>query len=142
MLRKVLVCFTTLVLVGASLVPEDALAFRGGGRSIGYHGRASSFGGGTARSVHGYHGGRYAVAGRGYGYRRGAYRAAAWRGTAYGTAAAVGSAYGAYGYAGAPYGTGAPYGAYGYGSLRCAPGPRVGAFATAPWTNKPTCAPY
>jgi hypothetical protein len=35
-------------------------------------------------------------------------------------------------------------GAYDYGYYRsaCAPGPRVGAFATAPWTNAPTCAPY
>jgi hypothetical protein len=24
----------------------------------------------------------------------------------------------------------------------CAPGPRVGAFATAPWTDSPTCRPY
>jgi hypothetical protein len=24
----------------------------------------------------------------------------------------------------------------------CAPGPRVGAFATAPWTDSPTCPPY
>jgi hypothetical protein len=33
------------------------------------------------------------------------------------------------------------YGAYDYGYYRspCAPGPRVGAFATAPWTNAPTC---
>ena len=125
MLRKVLVCFTAVVLVGASLVPEDALAYRGG---RGGGARASSFGGGT--------GGRYAMAGRGYGYRGGAYRAAAWRGAALGTAAGVGSAYAAYGYAGSPYG------AYGYGSLNCLPGPRVGAFATAPWTNTPTCAPY
>jgi hypothetical protein len=36
------------------------------------------------------------------------------------------------------------YGAYGYGDYRsaCAPGPRVGAFATAPWTDAPTCPPY
>ena len=36
------------------------------------------------------------------------------------------------------------YGAYGYGhySSACAPGPRVGAFATAPWTDAPTCPPY
>jgi hypothetical protein len=36
------------------------------------------------------------------------------------------------------------YRAYGYGSYRsgCAPGPRVGAFATAPWANLPTCPPY
>ena len=46
-----------------------------------------------------------------------------------------------------PYGYGAyvavPYGAYGYGYYRldCAPGRRVGAFATAPWTDAPTCPP-
>jgi hypothetical protein len=36
------------------------------------------------------------------------------------------------------------YGAYGYGYYRsaCVPGPRVGAFATAPWTDAPTCPPY
>ena len=36
------------------------------------------------------------------------------------------------------------YGAYDYGSYRsaCAPGPRVGTFATAPWTDLPTCPPY
>ncbi|WP_342738649.1 hypothetical protein [Bradyrhizobium sp. B117] len=34
--------------------------------------------------------------------------------------------------------------AYDYGHYRsgCLPGPRVGAFATAPWTDTPTCAPY
>jgi hypothetical protein len=38
----------------------------------------------------------------------------------------------------------ADYGAYenGYYSSGCAPGPRVGAFATAPWTDLPTCPPY
>jgi len=36
------------------------------------------------------------------------------------------------------------YGAYDYGYYRsaCVPGPRVGAFATAPWTDEPTCPPY
>lgn len=36
------------------------------------------------------------------------------------------------------------YEAYDYGYYRsgCAPGPRVGAFATAPWTDLPTCPPY
>jgi hypothetical protein len=71
---------------------------------------------------------------------------------AIGTAAAIGSAYdgyyddpyGSYGaYDAAPYGAygAGPYGAYGYGYSGCAPGPRVGAFATAPWNNSPTC-PY
>ena len=37
-----------------------------------------------------------------------------------------------------------PFGAYGYGYHRrdCAPGPRVGAFATAPWTGARTCPRY
>jgi hypothetical protein len=85
--------------------------------------------------------------------RRGAYVGAGLAGAAaIGTAAAIGSAYN--GYYGAGYGTGpyeaydampygaygaVPYGGYGYG---CAPGPRVGAFATAPWTNTATCLPY
>jgi hypothetical protein len=36
------------------------------------------------------------------------------------------------------------YGAYDYGYYRsaCAPGPRVGALATAPWTDAPTCPTY
>jgi hypothetical protein len=36
------------------------------------------------------------------------------------------------------------YGAYGGGDYwsGCLPGPRVGAFATAPWTDTPTCTPY
>jgi hypothetical protein len=103
--------------------------------------------------------------------RHGAYVGAGLAGAAaIGTAAAIGSAYN--GYYGAGYGTGpyeaydampygaygvvpygaygavpygaygaVPYGAYGYG-YGCTPGPRVGAFATAPWTNTPTCPPY
>ena len=89
-------------------------------------------------------------------------------GTALGAAAAIGSTYngyygddpyyrdagygygydaGPYGaYAAEPYAAGAavPYGAYGYGYYRldCAPGPRVGAFATQPWDDVPTCPPY
>ncbi len=42
-------------------------------------------------------------------------------------------------YAAVPYGTGYGYG-YGYAG-DCAPGPRVGAFASQPWDNKPTCGP-
>ncbi|MGE5157945.1 MAG: hypothetical protein ACM3OF_07330 [Gemmatimonas sp.] len=40
-------------------------------------------------------------------------------------------------YVAAPYARG--YG-YGYAST-CAPAPRVGAFASQPWDNDPTCAP-
>ena len=43
------------------------------------------------------------------------------------------------------YYSGGAYGAYagpnGY-SYSCAPAPRVGAFATAPWTDQPACQPY
>jgi hypothetical protein len=124
-LRKLAIAGAAVVLVGASIVPEDALAYRGGGA------RASSFGGGSARSISGrYGGGRYAVAGRGYGYR-----GAAWRGAGYGAAAvgaaAVGTAAavaatspgwgwgsnwgwgGGPGYTGAGYYTGGPGGALG-----------------------------
>lgn len=36
------------------------------------------------------------------------------------------------------------YGAYDYGyyTSACTPGPRVGAFATAPWTDARACLPY
>jgi hypothetical protein len=86
--------------------------------------------------------------------RRGAYVGAGVAGAAaVGTAAAIGSTYGSYdpyygdaGYGAGPYGAYAavPYGAYSYGYYRrdCAPWPRVGAFATAPWTDAQTCAPY
>ncbi|MET4023782.1 hypothetical protein [Bradyrhizobium sp. S3.2.12] len=33
-------------------------------------------------------------------------------------------------------------GGYGYYTSGCVPGPRVGAFATAPWTDTPTCPSY
>jgi hypothetical protein len=29
-----------------------------------------------------------------------------------------------------------------YGGYSCSPAPRVGAFATAPWTDMPPCQPY
>ena len=130
MLRSALAGLAAAVLVGTAFVPDDALAFRGGGRGGGFHGaRASSFGGGTARA-----GGYRGVAGRGYGYRGGAYRAAAYRGAAYRGAAWRGG----YPYRGAAIGAAAvgaaaagaaAYGAYGgynngcyrdaYGNLVC-----------------------
>jgi hypothetical protein len=78
---------------------------------------------------------------------------------AVGTAAAIGSAYNGYygddsyysgagyGYDAGPYGAYAAvpyggYGAYGYGSFNCAPWPRVGAYASQPWSDSPTCPPY
>jgi len=105
-----------MVLITVALIPDDAYARRGGG---GFHGggvRAGGFHGGGARVAHvrgGGHrvaGGRYGVAGRGYGYRpipgrpvaRAAVARGAYRGAAYGLgAAAVGAAAaGAYGYYG------------------------------------------
>ena len=76
--------------------------------------------------------------------RHGAYVGAGLAGAAaVGTAATIGSAYG---YDAGPYGAYAamPHGAYGYGYYRqgCAPGPRVGAFATQPWDDVPTCPSY
>ncbi len=80
-----------------------------------------------------------------------------YRDTGYGYGAAPYQAYGAgpyeaydagpyEAYDAVPYGAyvAVPYGAYGYGyyGSGCAPGPRVGAFATAPWTDTPTCPPY
>jgi hypothetical protein len=106
MLRKVLVCFAAVVVVGASFVPEDALAaYRGRGA------RVSNFGGGTARSIGGYRGGRYAVAGR--GYRAAAYRGSAYRGAAIGAAAVGAAAVGAATYGGYYGGYNNGYGYYG-----------------------------
>lgn len=98
--------------------------------------------------------------------RRGAVGAGVAGAAAVGTAAAIGSAYNGYygdnsyypaagygygagpyaAYAAVPYGAygAAPYGApgFGYQGASCAPGPRVGAFASQPWDNMPTCPPY
>ncbi len=42
----------------------------------------------------------------------------------------------------ARYGTYGAYGGYGpYGNYACIPAPRVGAFATQPWTDHPACEP-
>ena len=106
MLRNALVGLAAATLLGAVFVPDDALAYRGGGARV--HA-------GGARAV-GVRGG--AVAGRGVAYRGTAYRGAAYRGAAYrggypyrgaaigaaavgaaavGAAAAGAAAYGAYG---------------------------------------------
>ena len=129
MLRYALIALAAFVLVCASLVPDDALARRGGGgvRAGGFHGggaRAAHFGGGAV------HAGRIGgVAGRGYGYGRPVARAAvrggaygtaayrgAWRRPAYGAAAlgaaAAGAAY--YGGYGGYYNSGCYRDAYGY----------------------------
>jgi hypothetical protein len=116
-LRYIPVAAAALVLIGASLIPDDAFA-RGGGRggggarAGGFHGGAARAGGFRGGAVHAGRvgGGGYRVtggvrpgyvgrpiAGRpGYGYRGGYYGG---RGLAYGAAAAAAgaAAYGAYG---------------------------------------------
>src|SRR6516225_1370816 len=69
MLRYALVGLSAVVLVGATFVPDDALAYRGGGVRAG------------GVRVAGVRGG--AVGGRGVAYRGAAYRGAAYRGAAY-----------------------------------------------------------
>jgi hypothetical protein len=116
MLRYAFIILAAAVFVCAALVPDEALARRGGGGFRGGGGGFRGGGGFHAAGVRGgaVHAGRVGVAGRGYGYRpipgrpvartavrRGVYRSAAYRGVyrgaAYG-AAAVGAAAGAYGY--------------------------------------------
>ncbi len=113
MFRKTLAALAAVVLVGASLMPDEAFARRGGG----YRGGAVHARGGVG------YGGRYGVAGRGYGYRpipgrpiaRTAVRRGVYRGVAYGAAAGAVAA-GAYGYYG-----GHNNGCYrdGYGNTVC-----------------------
>jgi hypothetical protein len=121
MVRYALIGLAAAILVGASLVPDDAFARRGGGmRAGGFHGggavRAGGFRGGAV-AARGYRGGAVAVRGGrvagGYGYR-GAYRAGAYRGYGYGVgAAAVGAAAVGAAAAGAYYRGGCGYDAYG-----------------------------
>jgi len=107
MLRYVLAAFAALVLLTASLIPDDAYArgrgggaYRGGG---GFHGGCYRGGAVAVRGARGgavaVRGGRYGYAG--YGYRRG-YGAAAVGAAAVGAAAA-----------GAYYGGGCGYDTYG-----------------------------
>src|SRR6266480_117279 len=130
MFRYALAALAAIVLVAASLVPDDAFARRGGDggfRAGGFHGggvRAAHFRGGAV------HARRYAhvtrpIAGRPVAravvargvYRNAAYRGA-WRGAAYGAAAVGAAAAGAYGYYGGYYGNyynnGCYRDAYGY----------------------------
>jgi hypothetical protein len=107
MLRNALFGVAAAALVGMTFIPDDALAYRGGGARVG---------------AVGVRGGAIGVAGRGVAYRGGAYRGAAWRGgypyrgAAIGAAAAGAAAYGAYGYYG-----GVNNGCYrdGYGNVVC-----------------------
>jgi hypothetical protein len=124
MLRNAIVGLGAALLVGVTFIPDDALAYRGGGARVG---------GGGVR-VAGVRGGAVGVAGRGVAYRGGAYRGAAYRGAGYrggyypyrgaaigaaavGAAAAGAAAYGyynnSYGYYGGGYNNGCyqdPYG--------------------------------
>ena len=95
MLRNVIVGLMASLLVGMAFIPDEALAYRGGGARAGAVGARGG-----------------AVAGRGVAYRGGAvaYRGAAYRGAYPYRGAAVGAAVGA-----AAVGA-AAYGAYGYGS--------------------------
>ena len=96
MFRYVLPVLAALVLIAASLIPDDALArgrggggYRGGG---GFHGGAARVGGvHRGGAIHAGRVGRVGYAGRGYYPRRG-YGAAA-----VGAAAVGAAAYGAYG---------------------------------------------
>jgi hypothetical protein len=84
MMRHLLIALAVAALVGTSMIPDEALAYRGGARGV----RAGAVG---VRGT------------RGYGYRpipgrpvaRAAVRGAAWRGAAWGAAgaAAVGAGY-------------------------------------------------
>ena len=104
MVRSALAALAAIVLVGASLMPDDAFARRGGG---GYRGGGGFHGGavGVRGGAVGVRGGRYGVAGRGYAvagrgyYGRPVARAAVRRGV-YGAAAVGAAAAGAYGYYG------------------------------------------
>ena len=131
MFRYILAALAALVLITASLIPDEAFARRGGGggmRAGGFHGggmRAGGYHGGGMRAA-GVRGGGYrvagGVAGRGYGYRPipgrpvaraavrgGVYRGAAWGAAAVGTAGALG----AYGYYNGTYNNNCGYDSYG-----------------------------
>jgi len=108
MVRYSLIGLAVAILVGASLVPDDAFARRGGGGGFrgggGFHGggmRAAHVRGGAGRYAHVSRpiAGRpvaRAAAARGV-YRGAAYRGA-YRGAAYGAAVVGATAVGAYGY--------------------------------------------
>jgi len=122
MFRYALAALAAVVLVGASLIPDDAFARRGGGgyRGGGYHGGGAHYRGGAVHA--GRYGGRYGVAGRGYRYHpvaRTAVRRGVYRGAAYGAAAGAAAA-GAYGYYGG-YNSGYNSGCYqnAYGAWVC-----------------------
>ncbi len=110
MLRSFLIGLAAALVVGATVVPDEALAFRGGGRGGGgFHGGAVHAGRGYGVAGRAHIAGRPGrpIAGRpGYpgrpiaGYPGRYYPGAAWRGAAYGAAAVGAAAAGAYGYYG------------------------------------------
>jgi hypothetical protein len=127
MLRHFMIGLAAVTLVGATLIPDDAFARRGGG--------GARVGGGARMGGAHFAGGRAHVsrpiAGRGVAYRGGAYRGGAYRGAYYGGgyrpgwgAAAAGAAVGAAAvgagyYGGGYYGNYGNYGYGGYGSSDC-----------------------
>src|SRR5437762_7527941 len=114
MRRYVFPALAAVILIGASLFPDDAFARRGGGGGFrgggGFHGGAAHFRGGAVHAGRG-----YGVAGRGYAGRpvaRAAVRGGVWRGAAYGAAAGAAAA-GAYGYYNNGYNSGCYRDSYG-----------------------------
>lgn len=109
MFRYVLPVLAALVLITASLIPDDAFArgrggggYRGGG---GFHGGAARVGGVRGGAVHAGRVGRVGYA----GYRGGYYPRRGYGAAAVGAAAVGAAAYGAYG----AYGANNCYDAYG-----------------------------
>ena len=101
MFRYVLPVLAALVLVTASLIPDDAFARRGGGGGYrgggGFHGGAVRAGGvHRGGAIHAGRVGGYRVAGR-PGYRGGYYPRRGYGAAAVGAAAVGAAAYGAYG---------------------------------------------
>jgi len=102
MFRYVLPVLAALVLITASVIPDDAFArgrggggYRGGG---GFHGGGARVGGvHRGGAIHAGRVGGYRVAGRGYGYRGGYYPRRGYGAAAVGAAAVGAAAYGAYG---------------------------------------------
>ena len=97
MFRYVLPVLAALVLVTASLIPDDAFARRGGGGGYrgggGFHGGAARVGGVRGGAIHAGRVGRVGYA----GYRGGYYPRRGYGAAAVGAAAVGAAAYGAYG---------------------------------------------
>ena len=74
MLRYALVGLSAAVIVGVTFIPDDALAYRGGGVRAGGVRAAGVRGGAVAGRGVAYRGAAVGVAGRGVAYRGAAYR--------------------------------------------------------------------